>query len=67
MPSCRFTAARKLASFALQELRAPEPILPPRLFQNDIFRTANACATVVAMVMFGATMLLPIFLSWWTG
>jgi hypothetical protein len=41
--------------------------LPPRLFQNDIFRTANACATVVAMVMFGATMLLPILLSWWTG
>ena len=52
-----------LLAFALQELRAPEPILPPRLFQNDIFRTANACATVVAMVMFGATMLLPIFLQ----
>jgi len=37
--------------------------LPPRLFQNDIFRTATAGATVVAMVMFGATMLLPIFLQ----
>jgi EmrB/QacA subfamily drug resistance transporter len=52
-----------LVAFALQELRAPEPILPPRLFRSDIFRVANACATVVAMVMFGATMLLPIFLQ----
>ncbi len=52
-----------LFAFALQELRAPEPILPPRLFASDIFRTANACAGMVAMVMFGATMLLPIFLQ----
>jgi len=52
-----------LLAFALQELRAQEPILPPRLFRNDIFRVANSCATVVAMVMFGTTMLLPIFLQ----
>jgi EmrB/QacA subfamily drug resistance transporter len=52
-----------LSGFAMQELRAPEPILPPRLFRSDIFRTANACATVVAMAMFGTTMLLPIFLQ----
>ena len=52
-----------LSAFAVQELRAPEPILPPRLFRNDIFRVANACGAVVAMVMFGATMLLPIFLQ----
>ena len=52
-----------LSIFALQELRAPEPILPPRLFRNDIFRTANACASVVSMVMFGTTMLLPIYLQ----
>jgi len=52
-----------LSAFAVQELRAPDPILPPRLFRSDIFRTANACASVVAMVMFGTTMLLPIFLQ----
>ena len=52
-----------LSIFAVQELRAPEPILPPRLFRNDIFRTANACASVVSMVMFGTTMLLPIYLQ----
>jgi len=52
-----------LLAFALQELRAPEPILPPRLFRNDIFRIANLCGAVVAMVMFGTTMLVPIFLQ----
>ncbi|MGH7123783.1 MAG: MDR family MFS transporter [Stellaceae bacterium] len=52
-----------LSIFALQELRAPEPILPPRLFRNDIFRTANACASVVSVVTFGTTMLLPIYLQ----
>lgn len=52
-----------LSVFALQELRAPEPILPPRLFRNDIFRAANGCASVVSMVTFGTTMLLPIYLQ----
>jgi MFS family permease len=52
-----------LLAFALQELRALEPILPPRLFRNDIFRIANLCGALVAMVMFGTTMLVPIFLQ----
>ncbi|HLJ20093.1 MAG TPA: MDR family MFS transporter [Stellaceae bacterium] len=52
-----------LSLFALQELRASEPILPPRLFRNDIFRTANACGSVVSLMMFGITMLLPIYLQ----
>ena len=28
-------------AFALQELRAPEPILPPRLFRNPVIRVAS--------------------------
>ncbi|HKX06759.1 MAG TPA: MDR family MFS transporter [Stellaceae bacterium] len=52
-----------LSIFALQELRASEPILPPRLFRNDIFRAANGCASVVSMVTFGTMMLLPIYLQ----
>jgi EmrB/QacA subfamily drug resistance transporter len=56
-----------LALFGVQELRAVEPILPPRLFRNDIFRIANSAAILVAMVMFGVTMLLPIFLQLVTG
>ncbi|HTS90677.1 MAG TPA: MDR family MFS transporter [Stellaceae bacterium] len=52
-----------LALFLVQELRAIEPILPPRLFRNDVFRTANCTSFLVAMVLFGTTMLLPIFLQ----
>jgi EmrB/QacA subfamily drug resistance transporter len=52
-----------LILFVVQELRAVEPILPPRLFQNDIFRIANGASIMVAMVMFGTTMLVPIYLQ----
>jgi len=56
-----------LALFLIQELRAIEPILPPRLFRNSVFRTANTVSFLVAMVLFGTTMLLPIFLQIVTG
>ena len=52
-----------LALFLIQELRAIEPILPPRLFRNDVFRVANSASGVTSMVVFGTTMLLPIFLQ----
>ena len=52
-----------LSLFLIQELRAIEPILPPRLFGNNVFRTANTVSFLVAMVLFGTTMLLPIFLQ----
>jgi len=52
-----------LALFLIQELRAIEPILPPRLFRTDVFRVANSASAVISMVVFGTTMLLPIFLQ----
>lgn len=52
-----------LLAFLLQELRALEPILPPRLWRNDVFRVANSASFLMVMVMFGSTMLLPIFLQ----
>jgi len=52
-----------MALFAVQELNASEPILPPRLFRNDVFRVANGVSFVVSMVLFGSTMMLPIFLQ----
>ena len=52
-----------LMAFVLQEFRAVEPILPPRLFRNDVFRAANGASFVISMMMFGSTMLLPIFLQ----
>ncbi|MGO8914557.1 MAG: MDR family MFS transporter [Stellaceae bacterium] len=51
----------------LQELRAPEPVLPPRLFANSVVRTANLASFIVAMAMFGGIVLLPVFLQLVTG
>src|SRR5581483_11413600 len=49
--------------FALRQLRAPEPILPLRLFRNPVIRVATAISFVVAMQMFAATVLLPVFIQ----
>jgi EmrB/QacA subfamily drug resistance transporter len=56
-----------LAAFVLQELRAPEPVLPPRLFGNAVFCTANLASFIVAMATFGGVVLLPVFLQLVTG
>lgn len=52
-----------LVAFALQELRAPEPLLPPRLFDSRVILIANLIGFVVSAGMFGATVLLPVFLQ----
>jgi EmrB/QacA subfamily drug resistance transporter len=52
-----------LAFFVLQELRAAEPILPPRLFMSPVVRVASATSFLASMAMFGATILLPVFLQ----
>jgi EmrB/QacA subfamily drug resistance transporter len=52
-----------LAVFAVQELRAPEPILPPRLFANSIFVVANALTFACSMAQVGAIIFLPLYLQ----
>ncbi|MDA3040523.1 MAG: MDR family MFS transporter [Actinomycetota bacterium] len=49
--------------FIGQELRAPNPILPLRLFGNDIFRTGVALAFVTGGAMMSANICLPLFLQ----
>ncbi len=51
------------AAFALQELRALEPLLPPRLFIDPVIRIVNLNSFVVSAGMFGAIVLLPVFLQ----
>jgi EmrB/QacA subfamily drug resistance transporter len=46
--------------FLLQEFRALDPILPPRLFANPIFNFANAISFIVAISMFGGIVLMPV-------
>jgi predicted MFS family arabinose efflux permease len=47
----------------VQELRAPEPILPPRLFANSIFVVANALTFACSMAQVGAIIFLPLYLQ----
>ena len=60
-------AAPLVAGFIVQELRAPEPILPPRLFANPVIGLASLTSFIVAMAMFGGIVLLPVFLQLVTG
>ena len=45
--------------FIWRENQATEPILPLRLFRNDIFRISTVLSLLVGVVMFGALIFLP--------
>ena len=49
--------------FVLQELRAPEPIMPMDLFNNRVFSIGNGITLMTGMTMFGATAFLPIYMQ----
>jgi len=49
--------------FVVWEIRAPEPILPMRLFHNKVFTLANAVAFILGFTMFGAIVYLPLYLQ----
>jgi EmrB/QacA subfamily drug resistance transporter len=52
-----------LGLFALQERRAAEPILPPRLLANRVILIGNLISFEIAIPMFGATVLMPVLLQ----
>ena len=49
--------------FFLREMRAAEPILNPRLFENSIFAVSALASTLQSAAMFGAIMFLPLFVQ----
>ncbi|MGI8794683.1 MAG: MDR family MFS transporter [Acidimicrobiales bacterium] len=49
--------------FVLQERRAPEPMLPLRLFGNPVVRIAVAIGFLISAAMFVSTVFLPLFLQ----
>jgi MFS family permease len=49
--------------FYLQEMRAPEPVLSPRLFHNRIFSVSAVASAIQSASMFGALMFLPLFVQ----
>ena len=51
------------ALFIAQEARAQDPILPLRLFQNNVFVIGNALGFLMGAASVGATIFLPLFLQ----
>ena len=49
------------AAFIWIERRAVEPIIPMRLFRNQLFSVGNAFAFLVGIVMFGTIIFLPVY------
>ncbi|GAA2638577.1 MFS transporter [Actinomadura fulvescens] len=45
------------------ELRAAEPVMPPRLFRSAVFSQSSAISFVIGFAMFGAMTFIPIFLQ----
>jgi EmrB/QacA subfamily drug resistance transporter len=56
-------AAVLLVAFVVWERRAPEPLLPLRLFSNRIFRAAAISGFLTGMAMFGAISFVPLFVQ----
>jgi len=52
-----------LAGFFFVERRAPEAVLPPRLFALRSFSTSSAVGFVVGFAMFGSITFLPLYLQ----
>jgi EmrB/QacA subfamily drug resistance transporter len=57
------TSVGLLVLFVLQERRAAEPILPPRLFRDPVFSVVSASLFIATCSLFAAIVFIPIFLQ----
>ncbi len=57
------SAAALTVAFLLVERRAPEPVLPLRLFGNGNFRVSSAMSAVVGFAVLGSIPFLPLYLQ----
>jgi len=51
------------ALLILQEMRAPDPLLPLRLFRNNVFVIGNSLGFLMGAAAVGATIFLPLFMQ----
>ena len=56
-----------IAGFIVWEMRAPEPLLPMRLFGNSIFSVSSILGFLTGMALFAGVIFLPLFLQVVTG
>jgi EmrB/QacA subfamily drug resistance transporter len=54
-------AAVTLVFFTFAERRASEPVLPPALWREQVFRTAGGLSLIVGFALFGAVTFLPLY------
>ena len=52
-----------LVAFVRVERRAIEPVLPPRLFANPVFRVTSGIGLIVGLALFGSVTYLPLLLQ----
>ena len=52
-----------LGLFLLAERRAPEPVIPLRLFRNRTFALTSAIGLIIGFALFGSVTYLPVFLQ----
>lgn len=57
------TTIVSLVLFLIAEHRAPEPLLPLRLFKNRTVAVASAAGFIVGFALFGSVVYLPLFLQ----
>ncbi len=50
-------------AFYLREMRAAEPVINPRLFQNSVFTVSAVASALQSAAMFGAILFLPLFVQ----
>jgi EmrB/QacA subfamily drug resistance transporter len=56
-------AALLAVAFVVTERRAVEPIIPMRLFRNQVFSVGNTFAFLAGIAMFGTIIFLPVYLQ----
>ncbi len=56
-----------VAAFVWREWRAPEALLPPRLFASQVFRIASILNFLLNAITVGTFMLLPVFMQFVIG
>jgi EmrB/QacA subfamily drug resistance transporter len=56
-------AAALLGAFGYVERRAPDPVLPPRLFRVGVFRISVLTSVIVGFAVLGTTTFIPLYLQ----
>jgi EmrB/QacA subfamily drug resistance transporter len=56
-------AAALLVAFYFVEKKADEPLMPPSLFRNSVFRVTSVVGFIVGFLMFGVIIYIPLYLQ----